>query len=343
MFGWPKVDAPPAGCKCPSGLSSGRMHPSRVAVADDSYRPAPQPGSRRSIRSVWLALGGIVVQSWSAVRAPGLACFMRWGFVTMVAILLAGCGMSSPHASRSPQPTVTARSSTPRPLVPPKGRCSGPDTLARTIWLHTGDRVDIDAVEFGSGGVGAVFLHESPSDLCDWWGFAKALADAGVHGMLIDLRCNGMSSCPSVTAAETRPDQDVRAAVQELRRRGARRVTVVGASYGGACALVAASQLGGEVDAVASLSGEPNLQPELDVTKVIGRLQVPLLLAVAPGDPYVTVAQTRAMLQRAGSPHKQLIIQPEGAGHGVALLVQPDQSGLAPLFKALTAFIHRST
>jgi hypothetical protein len=217
----------------------------------------------------------------------------------LASILLCGCEATvSPGVSA---PATSSASSTRPMLLPPEERCTGPTTPARSLWLRTNDGVDLDAVEFGEGAKGAVFLHMSPSDLCDWWPYAKWLADDGVHGMLIDLRCNGQSGCPTDPDEAVHPDRDVLAAAQALGRNGARQVTVVGASYGGACALVAAAKLGSQVDGVASLSGEPQLSSRLDVLKVIGKLRSPLLLAVAPGDPYVTVPQTQAMLRAAGS------------------------------------------
>ena len=123
----------------------------------------------------------------------------------------------------------------------------------------------------------------------------------------------------------------------KLRADGARTVTVVGASYGGASALIAGSKL--KVDGVASLSGEPDLQPELDVDKVIHGLTAPLFMAVSKGDGYVSPAQARTMVRDAGSKSKRLIVEGRSACHGVQLLVGSDGMTLNALFSTLMAFI----
>lgn len=263
-----------------------------------------------------------------------------------LAMVIGGCGGqgggdtgSRARTAPVPKPVATEAEALPSPA----DRCGDPRAPASTLRLRTRDGVALDAVEVGRGRAGAVFLHQSPSDLCDWWPFARSLAQAGVRALLLDLRCNGLSDCPTRSEAFTSPESDVGAAVSELRRRGAKRVTVVGASYGGATALVASSKLGRKVDAVASLSGEPRLSDELDVHRVIGRLRAPLLLVVAPGDQYVSVAQTRAMLRAAGARSKRLIVRPVNSGHGIDLLLKSDQRRRSALFGTLMSFIRSGT
>ncbi len=251
-----------------------------------------------------------------------------------IALLLAGCGGGSkpaPTATASPAATAVA-------LQQPIDRCGSPAMKARLVRMRTSDGVTLDGAEVGSGPHGAVFLHESGTDLCNWWPFAKDLADGGVHALMIDQRCVGASDCPNGAPAIDAA-ADVAAAVAELRRQGATRVVVVGASLGGANALVAASVLGAKVDGVASLSGEPNLRPQLDVPKVIGRLRAPLLLAVAHGDGYVSIPETRAMLRRAGSKDKRMIVRPITAGHGTEMLFGVDAITPTALFGTLVKFI----
>jgi hypothetical protein len=257
----------------------------------------------------------------------------RWiASACALALAAGGCGSDDEGGGTTtratpPPPKVTTDVGA---LPAPAQRCSSQQGPARVVRLRTRDGVALDGVEAGRGPAGAVLLHQSPSDLCDWWPFARALRQRGVHALMLDLRCNGKSGCPSQSTAFERPALDVEAAAAYLRRRGARSVTVAGASYGGASALVAGAQLGGRVDGVVSLSGEPRLSPALDVPKVIDRLRVPLLLAVAPGDSYVSVAQTRAMLRAAGSKRKRMVVRP--AGHGIELLLSADGQRLAPFF-----------
>jgi predicted alpha/beta hydrolase family esterase len=257
---------------------------------------------------------------------------MRMLAFLLAAAVAAGCGGGgSPPRAPTRSATVAAA------VQQPARRCGSPDMPARIVSLKTADGVTLDGAELGAGTHGVVFLHESPGDLCVWWPFARAIARGGVNALLLDLRCFGVSQCPS---KQEDPAADVAAAVAELERRGARSVVVVGASYGGACALVAASKLGGRVAGVASVSGEEDLRPDLDVPAVIGRLRAPLLLLVARGDGYVSVPQMRTMLRRAGSRRKRLIVRPASAGHGTQMLVGDD--GMTPNadFATLMRFVH---
>lgn len=70
---------------------------------------------------------------------------------------------------------------------------------------------------------------------------------------MIDLRCSGRSACLRDAKRITDPTADVAGAVAPLRRRGARRVTVTGASLGGVSALVAGAELGSQVHALDAL------------------------------------------------------------------------------------------
>jgi hypothetical protein len=267
----------------------------------------------------------------SGRRTSGLRAMLTGvrRLVAIAALLAAGCG-SSKAPAKAPAPARASK--------PVAQRCGDPQTPATAVHLKTADGVTLDGVELGSGRVGAIFLHESPGDLCVWWPFAPALAKAGIHALLLDQRCFGQSACPTGAQAID-PAADVAAAIEQLRKHGATQVVLVGASYGGASALVAASKLNDQLDGVASLSGEADLNPQLDVDKVIPHLRAPLLLAVSTGDGYVSPEQMRTMLRTAGSKSKRLIVRPRDAGHGVQLLVGDD--GVTPnaMFDTLVRFI----
>ena len=124
---------------------------------------------------------------------------------------------------------------------------------SHAIRFRTSDGLSLSGAVVGSGPVGAVLIHEYPLDLCGWWPYARYLSRHGVHALLFDLRCFGSSPCPGGRGHAV---LDVAAAVAELRRRGARRVALVGASMGGAIAVVAAAQL--HPAALVDLSGERN-------------------------------------------------------------------------------------
>ena len=161
----------------------------------------------------------------------------------------------------------------------------------------------------GRGPRGVVLLHEAPADLCGWAPYGERLARAGFYVLLVDLRGYGLSrrgrqGGPRGAVA------DVPGAVDELTRLGAKKVVLVGASYGGATALVAAPDLGSRIEAVASLSGELVLgrgsSTELDAIAAVKRLRVPLLVLGSREDRYLNAAEARQLVREAHSTHATL-------------------------------------
>lgn len=252
---------------------------------------------------------------------------------TLVAIALAAwCG-------------VAAAAAQPAGVDPPAQRCGGPDRKAEVVTLKTRDGVVLDGAVVGSGPRGVVLVHElGRVALCGWWPYAARLADRGFRVLLYDSRCAGLSDCPAY--GHDALVEDVAAAVAELRRRRVRSVEIVGASYGAATALVAATRIRG-VAAVAGLSGEltseiRGLGGPVSPIRAARRLRVPLLVAVAQRDPYVTVAESRTLFRRAAARDKRLVLLPSEAGHGWQLLDRPAGSGWSPFERQLTAFLVRN-
>jgi dienelactone hydrolase len=79
---------------------------------------------------------------------------------------------------------------------------------------------------------------------------------------------------------QDRLDDDVIAAVGQLRRRDVARVVLVGSSMGGTAVLVAATRIRPPVAGVVSLSG-PVVFGDLDARAAVGRLRVPALFVAA--------------------------------------------------------------
>jgi len=235
---------------------------------------------------------------------------MRLGLAAALVIVLAGCGggASRPRVTQTETPDATT----------PSHRCA--DAHGGTpIRFRTRDGIDLFGAVVGSGPIGAVLIHEYPRDSCGWWPYARYLANHGVHALLFDLRCFGASACPGRGHAT----DDVAAAVAELRRRGARRIALVGASMGGAIAVVAAARL--RPAAVVDLSGERNttgLTPgiDADASAAAPHVHAPALFAVARQDRYVSPADMRAIAHRLRSPTARVIVLPAAAGHGWDML-----------------------
>jgi len=201
----------------------------------------------------------------------------------VVAALLAGCG-SGDHA----QPAVKP----PPPLVTRCGDVNG-GVPSRTLWFSASDGTRLDGVELGGGARGVILLHESPADLCGWAPYGETLAQRHFHVLLVDLRNFGLSH-RGAFGGPRGAIADVRGAVGKLRTLGAKRIVVVGASYGGVNALVAAPALGSRISAVASLSGELSLGDDFNALAAVRHIRVPLLVMGSRDDRYLSAHEAHS-------------------------------------------------
>jgi dienelactone hydrolase len=252
-------------------------------------------------------------------------------------VAFTGCGGDShPAARERATPTATAA-----PVSAAGQACSEAGVHAQAVRFRTSDGVSLSGAVVGSGPVGAVLIHEWPRDHCGWLPYAGYLSRHGVRALAFDLRCFGRSACPD--GGRGHAITDVAAAMAELRRRGARRVALVGASMGGAIAVVAAARL--HPAAVVDVSGERDttgLTPGIaaDAGAAAHGVTAPALFAVARGDRYVSPGDMRAVARRARSATKRVIVLPASAGHGWDLLVGTTTEW-SPLAATVAAFIRR--
>jgi len=215
---------------------------------------------------------------------------------------------------------------------------------ARTLWFRASDRTRLDGAELGSGPRGVVMLHESqPADLCGWAPYGATLARRGFHVLLVDLRGSGLSA-RGPYGGPRGAIADVRGAVTELKRLGAKRIALVGASYGGVNAIVAAPALRSRIAGVASLSGELDLgegsSTELNALATVKHLRVPLLVLGSRDDRYLDVADARRLVRAATHAHPTLV-EFDGSVHGWDLLSSTPQKTRAD--RALETFLRRVT
>jgi len=201
----------------------------------------------------------------------------------------------------------------PRSLAQKCGDTSG--VTARPFWLETADRVRLYAVEAGGGPVGVVLAHESaPADLCGWLPYLAALRGSGLRVLAFDFRGYGDSQRPSSTLKSLAYGRDFQAAIARLRADGARKVFLMGASFGGAAALTYAPEL--PLAGVISLSGEAQIAgADLDALAAVPRLRASLLIVGSRDDRYLPVPDALRLLRRAGSRDKRTAFYP-GAFHG---------------------------
>jgi pimeloyl-ACP methyl ester carboxylesterase len=280
-----------------------------------------------------------------------------------LALSVAGCGGSGAGSvTAGGRPSATGTTAEPAanggtatsPSTSPPGSvtevCGPPNAPGRLTTIRASDGVRLAAIEAGSGERGVVLIPElGAAGKCGWWDYAAYLAARGFRVVLFDHRCTGESRCPPGGTAPAGLTADIQGAVTRLRQQGATAIALLGASQGGAEALITATLPQRGLTGVAVLSAD-ELSASLaadpypaTALAAAARLRLPVLFAVAKGDPYVSVQQTRQLYQEAGSRHKQLVILGPEQGHGWDLVTaQPD--GLRPIFsRTLVAFLRTVT
>ncbi len=184
----------------------------------------------------------------------------------------------------------------------------------------TRDGWTIHADLYGTTDRGVVLVHGGRFDKSSWERQARELVKAGFRALAIDLRGFGLSKGgPPAARADFGSPLDVLAAVQYLRRHGARIVSVVGASMGGDAAEGALARAPpGEIDRVVLLAHGAYEPPE----KLTGRkLFIVSRDDIGPGgQPRLT--RIRAQYDKAPEP-KELVIL-EGSAHA-QFIFQTDQ------------------
>ncbi len=170
-------------------------------------------------------------------------------------------------------------------------------------------------VVLGQGRTGLVLGHQVGSDLCEWLPQARSFARQGYRVLAFDFEGYGDSQPGS--GAGARIDTDVAAAAEQLRRRGADTIVLVGSSMGGTAVLAAAARIRPPVAGVVSLSGPATFEG-LDARAAVARLRVPLLL-VASADDHPFVDDARALYRTARVRDKRLVVV-AGVNHGTSML-----------------------
>jgi pimeloyl-ACP methyl ester carboxylesterase len=198
--------------------------------------------------------------------------------------------------------------------------CVDRSLAPHVVHFRSGDGARLLGVALGNGPVGVVLSHQLGSDFCEWLPYARALSREGYRVLAFSFR--GYGSSDAGKASPARLDRDVIAAAGELRRLGARRVVIVGASMGGTASLVAAPALRPAPKLVVSLSG-PSYFGGLDASKTVPRFRGPVLFAAGADDDGFP-SDARALYKASPSKEKRLLIM-GGGDHGSALITYHPQ------------------
>jgi pimeloyl-ACP methyl ester carboxylesterase len=130
----------------------------------------------------------------------------------------------------------------------------------KTVSFPTEDGGLVYADIYGQGDRGVVLAHGGRFNKESWEKQARTLAAAEFRVLALDFRGYGQSRGPGQSDPMTAPlHLDVLAAVRYLRKKGAKSVSVVGASMGGGAAGDASiASRPGEIDRLVLLGAAPN-------------------------------------------------------------------------------------
>jgi pimeloyl-ACP methyl ester carboxylesterase len=226
----------------------------------------------------------------------------QWpAFIALLAgvVLVAGCG-----GRATPTTAAVPLTSAPRSAVE---TCpsAGPGWRA----LRTTGTYRPTAARRGSGPLAVVFANDSTNDTCAWGRAARALAERGYLVAVFETAGNWGYEAPQV--------REVAAA---LRRLGARRIALVGASVGARAVLEVAAQRPRYLVGVVALSAERRVLPAYpgDLLPIGRRVRVPALSIGSRQDALTAFGRDTRAWDRTIPDDRALIVG--GDDHGVELL-----------------------
>ncbi|MFG2653483.1 alpha/beta fold hydrolase [Streptomyces sp. NPDC048436] len=268
--------------------------------------------------------------------------------------LVSGCSGSAEKPARdaeagapmtsAPAPSADSRAPAPPPDHEPVSyKPSSPDRTVRTARGHqvntcvpkdlrskattltTSDGVHLSALVLGEGPDGVLLDHEQGYNICSFVAIGRKLAERGYHVVIPEYRNHGASEH---LADNEHIDRDARAGLAELRRVGAKRVFLAGASCGGTTAAVAGVDTPLPVVGLVMMSS-PARCLGADAVAAVRKLRVPTLLVVSPGDMQGAVEkQVREVYAASAARNKELVINKSGF-HGTDMIRRAGASGAA--------------
>lgn len=189
----------------------------------------------------------------------------------------------------------------------------------QSISFPTEDSGRVCADLYGAGTRAVVLAHGGRFNKESWRVQADTLVSEGFRVLAIDFRGFGCSTGPDQADFDNAPfENDVLAAVRYLKAHGAKSVSVIGGSFGGAAAGDASIKSPGEIDRVVFLGAEPNLPAD--------KLKSRALFIVARDDSNGAgprLPGIRAQFEK--TPGQKELIVLEGSAHA-QFLFQTDQS-----------------
>ena len=189
----------------------------------------------------------------------------------------------------------------------------------QTVSFATDDGGQICADLYGQGNHAVVLAHGGRFSKESWREQALSLTSVGFRVLAIDFRGFGCSTGPGKEDFDGPPyEKDVLSAVRYLKAHGAKTVSVVGGSFGGAAAGDASIKSApGEIDRIVFLGAAPNLSADGLKSRALfivagedssgcGGLRLPGIRAQ-----YEKAPQPKQLIVLDGSAHAQFLFQTE--------------------------------
>ena len=186
---------------------------------------------------------------------------------------------------------------------------TGPAVAQEHVSFPTEDGGVVYADIYGKGERGVVLAHGGRFNKESWERQALELTKAGFRVVAIDFRGHGQSHGPQSKSGFDGVEYDVLAAVRYLHKTGAKSVSVVGASFGGAAAADASMDAEpGEIDRLVLLAAWTDRPPE----KIKGR-KLFIVARDDANDDGLRLPKIRGNYEKAVGP-KELVIL-DGSAH----------------------------
>ena len=198
-----------------------------------------------------------------------------------------------------------------------------PDELReKATTLKTSDGVYLSALVLGSGDKGVLLAHEQGYNICSFLDMGTELADSGYLVVIPEYRNHGASQN---TQEDVQPiDRDADAALSELKRLGAKKVFLAGASCGGTTAIIAGVRQELPIAGLIILSSPAQCGPH-DAIPSVKKIKAPSLFVFSPGDYGGSIEKhVRKLYQASGATDKELIVDESGY-HGTDMFHKGEQ------------------
>jgi pimeloyl-ACP methyl ester carboxylesterase len=179
---------------------------------------------------------------------------------------------------------------------------------------------DVKGVAMGRGNRAVVFSNTAYNAPCDWLAVARELVAKGYQVALWSYSSGGLEQIGELAAV-----------VDEIRRRGAAKVVLVGGSRGGCLSMMASSELKPPVQGVAILSCAAvfNRRSPTPTAPYVAKVKAPLLHITGELDSVPTLDEAREEFKAYPVADKKLLVVPQTGAHGDQLLTTPNAAPTA--------------